>query len=233
MCTVRIEEETFLLMMKKKMTSTLQEVASSTFFYELINQILRSQLLQRNFNSVRVTMVIYALGSIETQHRSRHQLATAILLERVLSNWIEGIEAFDPVFSARDELVLKMMGCKVLSTNENCRRQVEKPTMFFMPYADVHLFGNLMKTNWCSSRLNRIILLSNSLGDMLEFCRYHRTKISDQNDVSEEVEYIEDVQKFTKEIKINSTYTSGGQIIMNSFSWHFFNMCDEEDEDEH
>ncbi|KAJ8755217.1 hypothetical protein K2173_019015 [Erythroxylum novogranatense] len=95
--------------------------------------------------------------------------APLYLLGRVLSNWIEGIEAFDPFFSARDELVLKMMGRKVLSTNEICRKQVEKPTVFFMLYVDIHLFGNLVEANWCFYRLNHIILLSNSLEDMLEF----------------------------------------------------------------
>ncbi|KAJ4965556.1 hypothetical protein NE237_017405 [Protea cynaroides] len=119
----------------------------------------------------KMLMVIYALGSIESNYSSRFQLALAILLKRDFSHWIGDIEAYDPIISVTDTKIMEALGCSVLSINEECRRRIEKPTLFYMPFVLFEHVGDLLEANWCPSRLNQMILLTSSFNDTMEFWR--------------------------------------------------------------
>ncbi|KAK6775533.1 hypothetical protein RDI58_026534 [Solanum bulbocastanum] len=62
-----------------------------------------------------------------------------------------------------DIKVFKKFGLEVLTNDENCKRKVQGPTMFYMPSPCFNLLGNLLGANWSSSSLDQIFLLTNSL----------------------------------------------------------------------
>ncbi|KAK7831029.1 protein sensitivity to red light reduced 1 [Quercus suber] len=147
-----------------EMHNTMKEVAESEFYSKMTDQLRNDPDIQSNLKRVlgsrsHVLMVIYALGSIEYSYRSQYQLAIALLLKNDFSTWIGEIEVFDPMFSPCDCLVMDELGCKVLSVNEQCRREVKKPTLFYTPYAERCHISNVLDANWCPSQINTMILL--------------------------------------------------------------------------
>ncbi|GFS29575.1 hypothetical protein Acr_00g0007250 [Actinidia rufa] len=59
----------------------------------------------------------------------------------------------------------------VLTVNKHCKRQVEKPTLFYLPYLDKDLMGNLLEVNWWPERLNKMVVLANSFEALSEQCK--------------------------------------------------------------
>lgn len=100
---------------------------------------------------------------MEYSYKSQYQFALAVLLRRNFPFQIKKIEAFDPMFSVRDTLVMEAWGCDVLRENELCRGLAVKPTIFYMPFPDAFLLWNLFNVNWCPSHLNQMVVLSNPL----------------------------------------------------------------------
>ncbi|KAL9674624.1 hypothetical protein QQ045_030896 [Rhodiola kirilowii] len=162
-------------------------------------------------------MVVYALGSIEAWYWSQQQLALAILLKRDF-NWIGEIEVFDPLISHVDRKVLEDMGCVVLSVNENCQRQVTKPTIFFMPFAEFRLKKNLSEANILPLQLNQMVILSD-----------HEIYEPDTEPRSFDQEvymaYRIAVKKFTSFFQLNPS-SNNSKTDFGSFHWSFFNISD-------
>ncbi|KAJ7980383.1 Protein SENSITIVITY TO RED LIGHT REDUCED like [Quillaja saponaria] len=202
--------------------ATMKEIDTSKFYKKMWKQLQREKI-QINIKRVlgsqtNLTMVIYALGSMEYSYDSQFQLAIALLLKRDF-DWIGEIEVFDPMFSPSDSLVLKKLGCNVLLVNEECRRKVEKPTLFFMPNHDPMHMGNLLEANWWPSRINNMILLSNF------FINHGYTKRWEyEGKVYYNAHYIytEAIQKFVVEFKIRSPIKLLGGF--SKFSWKFFKV---------
>ncbi|XP_021288815.1 SRR1-like protein [Herrania umbratica] len=154
-------------------------------------------------------MVIYALGSLEEGKSSKYQLAIALLLQQDFFNWITSIEVFDPVLSPTDIIVLKKLGCTVLTVDEDCERRVERPTLFFMPYVPNYLIGNLLEANWSPSNIHQVILLTNKMSKSLEYYQVllqEGERYSDRISFKERLEYLEGIQKCIHEIKINGNF---------------------------
>ncbi|WRX28987.1 SRR1-like domain - like 4 [Theobroma cacao] len=154
-------------------------------------------------------MVIYALGSLEEGNSSKYQLAVALLLQQDFFNWITSIEVFDPVLSPTDIIVLEKLGCTVLTVNEDCKRRVERPTLFFMPYVSTDLTGNLLEANWSPPNINQVILLTNKLSKSLEHYQVplrEGERYADRISFVVRMEYLEAIQKCIQEIKINGNF---------------------------
>lgn len=225
---VNMEDEARRL--KKEVDITIQEVEESKFYNKLADQLGNDMIIQSNMRRVLganscLQMVIYGLGSMEHSYISQYQFALVILLKRDFSHWIGGVEVFDPMMSPADCKVVEMFGCTVLTINEQCKRQVEKPTLFFLPYLDNDLVGNLLEANWCPTRLNKMVVLSNSLGEMGRGCRNFSKKIVSNgkvyyNRLRERLEYVETIKKHMIELNIDGCYSR----VVNEFSWHFFHL---------
>ncbi|KAE8711957.1 Protein SENSITIVITY TO RED LIGHT REDUCED 1 [Hibiscus syriacus] len=112
-------------------------------------------------SELKLQMVIYGIGSIESHETPRLQLSLALLIKRKFS-WIRDIEVFDHVLSATESRVLEALGCSILSVNEQGRREAKKPTLFFMPHCEAELYNNLLQANWGVDALNRVALFGNS-----------------------------------------------------------------------
>ena len=227
---VNIEDEARRL--KKEMEITIQVLQKSKFYRDFVGQLRDNGILQSNTRRVlgdssSMQMVIYGLGSLEYNYVSQYQLALALLLRRDFS-WIGGVEVFDPQMSPADCKVMETLGCGILTVNEHCKRQVEKPTLFYLPYLRRDFVGNLLEANWCPARLNQMIVLGNSFEHIRESCRETPT-MTESDDMyvydceRERVEYIEAIKNHTTELKIDiPVYWYYG--IFRGFAWHFFDL---------
>ncbi|KAG7673094.1 hypothetical protein Ndes2526B_g05337 [Nannochloris sp. 'desiccata'] len=114
-------------------------------------------------------LVIYGLGSLDQLGgvHIRYQLALACQLSSLLSNLIARPEAFDPVFSLHDHLILPLCGIDIIKENENGRRIAKQPTLFFMPHCEADLTDSLLTTNVASETLQNVVIIGNS------FSKYH------------------------------------------------------------
>lgn len=65
------------------------------------------------------------------------QLALVLLLQQLLPALQEPPQLYDPAFSNVDQLLLQQLGLQVINSNEECRRQVQEPTLFYLPHLEV------------------------------------------------------------------------------------------------
>ncbi|XP_077245374.1 sensitivity to red light reduced protein (SRR1) [Tasmannia lanceolata] len=204
----------------QKIQFSIRKLENSDFYRVFLNQLENPQILQ-TFSRVlasesQMQMVIYGIGSIESYDSPRLQLALAILLERKF-NWIGDIEIFDPILSLTESRVLESFGCSVLSINEQGRREVKKPTLFFMPHCEAILYDNLLETNWRAPLLNRIVLFGNSFGKYEQFVSEFNTKIADS------WRFLLFAQRVAKEVGIE-TVSEDFFRAFHETSWHFFEL---------
>jgi len=97
----------------------------------------------------------------------RYQLAFACQLSILFSNLESRPEAFDPVFSLHDHLILPLFGVDIIKDNEKGKRIAKQPTLFFMPHCEADLTDNLLATNIASETLKNVVIIGNS------FAKYH------------------------------------------------------------
>lgn len=60
-----------------------------------------------------------------------------LLLQRQLPGLQSPPQLFDPAFSDVDRMLLQQLGLEVISKNEECRRTVDVPTLFYLPHLEV------------------------------------------------------------------------------------------------
>ncbi|XP_021901675.1 protein SENSITIVITY TO RED LIGHT REDUCED 1 [Carica papaya] len=203
----------------QKMETSMRRIENSQFYASFLEQIQSSDMLDR-FHKVlgsdlKMQMVIYGIGSIESYEPPRFQLSLAILMKRKFS-WIGDIEVFDPVLSATESWVLEALGCTVLSVNEEGRRQALKPTLFFMPHCEAELYNNLLQANWRVDLLNRIVLFGNSFETYEQNIVYYRN-----SSIINSARHVIAVRKFSDEFRIKTISDDYFAAFLDS-SWHFF-----------
>ncbi|GLT66816.1 hypothetical protein SLA2020_391630 [Shorea laevis] len=203
----------------KKMQICMKRIEGSQFYLTFLDQMQTPEVLncfRRVLGSeLKLKMVIYGIGSIESYETPRFQLSLAILMKRRFS-WIGDIEVFDPILSATESCVLEELGCSVLSVNEQGKRHVLQPTLFFMPHCEAVLYNNLLKANWTPESLNRMLLFGNS------FETYEQDVSMFKNpSIVNSAVYILAAQKFTVEFRIKTVSDDYFPAFHDS-SWHFF-----------
>ncbi|XP_015575817.2 protein SENSITIVITY TO RED LIGHT REDUCED 1 [Ricinus communis] len=202
----------------EKMNICMKKVENSQFYQTLLEQIQTPESLD-SFHKVlgselKMQMVIYGIGSIESYETPRIQLSVAILMKKEFS-WIGDIEVFDPVLSATESRVLEALGCSVLSVNEHGRRCVTRPTLFYMPHCEAELYNNLLQANWRVELLNRIALFGNSFEVYQYLSEFRNSTIVDSS------RHIVAVREFTHEYVIK-TVSDDYFAAFHDSSWHFF-----------
>ncbi|KAH0714557.1 hypothetical protein KY284_007462 [Solanum tuberosum] len=116
-----------------------------------------------------------------------------------------------------DMLVFRKLDVEMLTKDENCKRQVRRPTVFYMPVPNYCLIGNLLGANWSSSCINQIFLLTNSFHDLL-------TNSSPCNQNEETVQRLERILPFITEIDIKASNEEIYINVFSRFTWHFFDV---------
>ncbi|XP_070807500.1 SRR1-like protein isoform X3 [Pituophis catenifer annectens] len=69
---------------------------------------------------------------------------------------------FDPVFSTLEIEVLSGLGLTVLQWNEEGKRSIEGPTLFYMIHCGKALYNNLLWSNWSAEALSQMVVVGNS-----------------------------------------------------------------------
>ncbi|KAI3707279.1 hypothetical protein L6452_25661 [Arctium lappa] len=209
------------LQLMQKMQISIEKLEKSPFFRAFLDQIHTPEASEC-FRKItqpehKLKMVIYGIGSIESFESPRLQLSLAILMKRKL-NWIGDMEVFDPIISLTESKVLEELGCRVLSVNEQGKRQAVNPILFFMPHCEAELYENLLKTNWRYNMLNQIVLLGNS------FEKYEQHRSVFQNSALDDSrKHLLAVRSFTKEFEIRTVSDDYFRAFHGS-SWHFFSV---------
>ncbi|XP_068658677.1 protein SENSITIVITY TO RED LIGHT REDUCED 1-like isoform X2 [Aristolochia californica] len=178
----------------QKLESYIKTLENSKFFQTFINQLENPEILNK-FS----------------------QLSLAVLLKRKFE-WIGEIEAFDPVISVNESKVLEALGCRVLTINEQGKREASKPTLFFMPHCEASLYDNLIEVNRKAELLNRMVIFGNS------FEEYDRcVSISKRNQFAEYARHLLETRRFVEEVQIE-TVSEEYFRAFNETSWHFFHV---------
>ncbi|XP_060185955.1 uncharacterized protein LOC132615371 [Lycium barbarum] len=126
--------------------------------------------------------------------------------------------------SPADIIVFKELGFEVLTIDENCKRQVRRPTMFYMPHPNYYHIGNLLGANWSSACINQIFLLTNSFRHSLTRIRPFTFNPERSNLNGEVVQRLERILDFTTEIDIKASYNQIFTHLFSEFAWHFFDV---------
>ncbi|GJN01912.1 hypothetical protein PR202_ga19216 [Eleusine coracana subsp. coracana] len=151
-----------------QMNYDAQLLGSSSLYTEFTDHLKENPSIRDRISSMLgdhecMELVIYGLGSFEFDVKSQYQLAFALLLKEDNIFPVGDIEIYDPALSPADVMACFKLGIKVLLVNEQCRRSVEKPTLFFVP--GLKFTGNLIEANFSPKQLNKMILVSYGLKD--------------------------------------------------------------------
>jgi len=159
----------------EKIQLALEKLEKSVFYREFVKQIQTPKMvkmIQRVIgtdpNHLQMQLVLYGVGEmvelneqkpygVEVHHM---QLCLAILLRNNFE-WVHDVVVYDPVLSPMEQKAINAFDCSCLSVNENGRRTVDRPTLFFMPHCELVLYENVLEANWTPANLNKIIILGN------------------------------------------------------------------------
>ena len=108
----------------------------------------------------KLPIVSYGLGSLNEDRdsfRSRIQLIILNLLAEYLSS---EVLIFDPRFNDFDLKILEdYCNFKHIDNNEECKRTVVEPTIFFVEGLDYEMTNNLLAANWGVDKLSNVIII--------------------------------------------------------------------------
>ncbi|XP_032085663.1 SRR1-like protein isoform X2 [Thamnophis elegans] len=74
----------------------------------------------------------------------------------------ESCFVFDPAFSTLETELLGGLGLTVLQRNEEGKRSIEGPTLFYMIHCGKALYNNLLWSNWSAEALSQMVVVGNS-----------------------------------------------------------------------
>ncbi|XP_029475284.1 SRR1-like protein isoform X2 [Rhinatrema bivittatum] len=106
--------------------------------------------------------VCYGVGKFSTCVISRYQLAFLLLLLEKLQIPAHRCRVFDPLFSKWEIEVLQALGLTVILENEEGKRRIFAPTIFYMIHCGKALYNNLLWRNWSVDALSKVIIIGNS-----------------------------------------------------------------------
>ncbi|XP_049434689.1 SRR1-like protein [Epinephelus fuscoguttatus] len=110
----------------------------------------------------QLVCVCYGLGSFSSCVSARYQLAMLLLLLDAGQISLEDCSVYDPAFSSGERDVLRELGLNVLTENEEGKRLVTKPTLFYLMHCGKALYNNLLWKNWSTQCLPQMIIIGNS-----------------------------------------------------------------------
>ncbi|CAI5797256.1 SRR1 domain containing [Podarcis lilfordi] len=106
--------------------------------------------------------VCYGIGNFSSCIQAQYQLAFLLLLLEELKIPEDLCYIFDPVFSTLEIKVLADLGLTVLLENEEGKRCIHNPTIFYMVHCGKALYNNLLWSNWSIEALSKTVIIGNS-----------------------------------------------------------------------
>ncbi|XP_006813773.1 SRR1-like protein [Saccoglossus kowalevskii] len=156
-------------------------------------------------------IVCYGLGNFTLCPIARYQFAFLHLMTKFLQ--IPGqCFVYDPKFTEEEKIILKDLDFHVIDKNEECKRPINRSTVFHMPHCGKPMYNNLLWSNWSYNALQYLILIGNSFNSLkLRF----PSRI-----LQNEVPYIHRILPYTQEIEIDNNFQHSD--IFNDTSLHYF-----------
>lgn len=114
------------------------------------------------------SIVSYGIGHIGSSRIARAQLALLLHIRLHSSNGKPsqfGVDTnlFDPVLTLQEKSEISLHGINLITTNEECRRNVDsKTTLFYMPHCDKPMYENVLWANWNCKDMKRVLIFGNS-----------------------------------------------------------------------
>ncbi|XP_056585865.1 SRR1-like protein isoform X2 [Triplophysa dalaica] len=112
--------------------------------------------------------VCYGLGNFASCISARYQLAMLLLLLETLQIPAGSCCVYDPAFSVSECNALRELGFNVLTENEEGKRAVSQPTLFYLMHCGKALYNNLLWKNWSPQTLPNIVIIGNSFHGIQE-----------------------------------------------------------------
>ncbi|XP_078739686.1 SRR1-like protein isoform X2 [Lampetra fluviatilis] len=122
---------------------------------------------QRRNHARALEVVAYGVGRFAICPTARYQLALLCIITDSLQVVRSKVSVYDPVFSAVEEQTLTSLGMSLVRYNEEGKRRVSGPTLFYLPHCGKALSNNLLWSNWDPRSLAQTILIGNSLSSVV------------------------------------------------------------------
>lgn len=188
-----------LILFFRKVQTAKDALQSNSGYTYLINKL---RIIEHNFkhtiqesptqystiNHTNISIVCYGLGLPSCSRIARYQLALLLIL---CDQYRVTCEVYDPAFTTIDTQVLKALGFKVLTQNEEGKREVKGQTLFFMPHCGKELYNNLLWANWTPYALPLCIIIGNSFTSIINklptrFMKQHYHFIQEASSITKE-----------------------------------------------
>lgn len=111
---------------------------------------------------VNRSCVCYGIGQFSACVISRYQLAFLLLILEKLEILKRHCHIYDPSFTGSELEVLKILGLSAILENEEGKRGVDSPTLFYMIHCGKALYNNLLWKNWSVDSLSKVVIIGNS-----------------------------------------------------------------------
>ncbi|XP_066499904.1 SRR1-like protein [Hoplias malabaricus] len=118
--------------------------------------------VDKTVKEAELDCVCYGLGNFSSCVSARYQLAMLLLLLDALQIPLESCSVYDPVFTVSEAEILRELGFIVLTENEEGKRAVCHPTIFYLMHCGKALYNNLLWRNWSLHVLPKVIIIGNS-----------------------------------------------------------------------
>jgi hypothetical protein len=129
-------------------------------------------------------VICYGIGRISEFRHAQYQLALLVLvIQRNSFGYFNSkiFEFYDPIMNIVELKVTKHFGGIEIQKNEEGKRKVDKPSLFYMPHCGKALYNNVLWANWRLENLKNVILIGNSLGAYLNQANCTKSKLEDHN----------------------------------------------------
>ncbi|KAI9248808.1 SRR1-domain-containing protein [Phascolomyces articulosus] len=134
-----------------------RETLIDSHFYKDLIDILEQHLLPTKPQE----MICYGIGSMQYSKNAQYQFILALLIRDMLKEHVNKVSIYDPVMTELDKELSKAHNIEAIDTNEDGKRRVFKPTLFYMPHCGRGLYSNTLSVNWDKQSLSNVIMIAN------------------------------------------------------------------------
>eukprot|EP00742_Colponemidia_sp_Colp-10_P004615 GILJ01004925.1.p1 GENE.GILJ01004925.1~~GILJ01004925.1.p1 ORF type:complete len:308 (+),score=31.37 GILJ01004925.1:51-926(+) len=209
-----------VLTLKTDLNRRMEELQDSKFSRKMAAILSRAFETESILGSP-IDVVCYGLGSYENSTNAQYQLACALLLHKEVCQ-SGSLMVFDPMLTEADIQVSQDLGCTIIESNEEGKRCVHRPTLFFMPHCSKGLYHNTLYANWSTDSLHNVYIVGNSFSSYSDRGWQLRASYDIRHGVKHhfEVTCIEKVLELVSEESIENCFTP--ETVFNDLSLHHF-----------
>ncbi|KAI8976259.1 hypothetical protein BDB01DRAFT_804046 [Pilobolus umbonatus] len=139
-----------------KVLKERKQVLEESRFYKELSVLLKEHLVPIQ----PVDIICYGIGSMQKSKIAQYQFILALML-RSLLNITGKMSIYDPVMTPLDKELSTYHSIDIIEENEDGKRSVDKPTLFYMPHCGRGLYSNTLSANWNKKQLPLVTIVGN------------------------------------------------------------------------